>query len=124
MSLHQEDIHRLTIFAEQTFCKTCQVKDCAKFYMGNYEDCPELMAAFEKATKEHHAFLKSMENPFVPGKCHECRSQELNDKDHNYTKVTVQHANGKICFHGWVCSVHLVALKASWYIVTEHRRVV
>ena len=123
MELHQEDIHQLIIFAEQTFCKKCQVKECGYAFTGDYEACTELMAAFEKATNEHHAFLKSMENPFVPGKCHECKIQELNDKDHNYTKVTVQHANGKIYFHGWVCSAHLKALEDTWYIVTKHGKV-
>ncbi len=46
--LFQEDAVRLGIFAEQSFCKTCPVKDCSIFYTGNYEGCPELMKVFKE----------------------------------------------------------------------------
>jgi hypothetical protein len=117
---HHNDPEQLSIYAEQEFCNKCQVKDCTIFYSGRFNECQPLIKSFEKAIEENNIFLKSLENRFVPGKCNVCRKMEINDKDNNYKMVTIQKTNGKICLHGFLCSVHLNEFLNSSYNVTIH----
>ena len=36
----------LTEYAEQTYCKTCKVKDCKIFETGDYHNCMKVVMAF------------------------------------------------------------------------------
>jgi hypothetical protein len=123
-TLTQDDIENLAIFAENEFCIKCPCANCWTYYTGNYQNCKLLVREFIKAHDNRNAFLNSVQKPFVPGKCLVCRRNELNDKDQNYTLVTAKRRDGKIHFHGYVCSVHLEELEESVYVVTKHTKMV
>jgi len=100
------DIEGLTIFAEQNYCKTCPVNPCEKFTSGEYEKCVPLITEYEKELSQYHNLLNSLQVKHVPGKCVFCRNEEINDKDTNYTLVTLRYTDGKIRMRGYLCSYH------------------
>lgn len=104
--LTQEESYWLTIFAEQHYCKECAKAECEHFTNGEYEKCPNVLEAFLKNQSEYHAFLNSVQKPFIPGKCVFCRNEEMNDRDNNYTPTTLRNHDGTIRMRGYLCSYH------------------
>jgi hypothetical protein len=102
----QDNIEHLTVFAEQYYCKDCKTNSCEIFTNGSYEKCAPLLLAFEKQESDYHAFLTSVQRPYIPGKCVLCRNDEINDKDTNYTLITLRNNDGTIRMRGYLCSHH------------------
>ena len=101
--IDQED---LTIFAEQKHCKECLTNPCEIFTSGDYDKCPSLVSAFEKATSGYHAFMNSVQKRHTPGKCVFCREEEMDDRDKDYTLTTLRNLDGTIRMRGYLCSYH------------------
>ena len=104
--MNQNDIEGLTVFAEQNYCKGCNTNPCQTFTAGKYEDCVPLLAAFNKQESDYHTFLESVQKQHIPGKCVFCREEEVDDKDKDYTLVTLRYTDGKIRMRGYLCSHH------------------
>lgn len=102
----QESIDHLTVFAEQHYCKNCKTNPCEIFTSGMYEKCLPLLSEFEKQESDYQVFLASVQKPHIPGKCVFCRNEEMNDRDKDYTLVTLRNHGGTIKMRGYLCSYH------------------
>jgi hypothetical protein len=66
--------------------------------------------------------MNRVQQPVILGKCYQCRQNETNDKNHNYTLITAKRPDGKIHIHAKLCSVHLKELEdTGLYSITKHK---